>query len=337
MPEIVLNPAHKKILLLFRSVDDSITSSQVQSKLKVGRPTAFFHLEEGKNSLSLVNQGLIEPIGQRPKIYVLTEKGKSVCQSILGGYVKIEHSSRQSLNAKRNFSRVRSHNIMLKLNIIRRPRKDFVLNHFEEVNRNYVMNNWKGVSGRYDGDFFLITNKSLVFQPEEIYARPFVALSRVYSVVKSLVKLLEKDNPGLKFESDYVVIVKQEYAYEGDAFAVAVKKLNIIVRTDRFHVDLSKGPEIEFPNPRSAPEDAEVWRNKVEEMIRLTIDDELDFEKLKKSRQDKIDFVLDKLVDAVTRQVDFERESRERMDLFGLQLHGLESVKLPKAHKWRES
>jgi DNA-binding MarR family transcriptional regulator len=273
---IILNKQHKLILSLFNEETDNITSEQVQRILGVGQPTAFYHLEQKDNHLSLASQNILKRIpNSNPAIYLLTPQGEGVLKTYrnsINGCIEFDSSP----NTPRSKLRIRAHNIALKISIAREPKNQWALNRFQNVDKDYDMN-WPRIQGRFEGNYFLITNKAIVFKPVAVYGHPYQALFKIFELGKQLFQFLIDDNPGLALGDDLVYLLAEEYAFERDAFAVACDKLGVEISNWRFKIDFSKGfPEFELIDPQLSPADASAWKDYNEVMVHKVLDGEID-------------------------------------------------------------
>ena len=139
------------------------------------------------------------------------------------------------------------------------------------------------------GHYFFITPKSIVFQPLALYGDPYQILFSLFDLGKQLFNALMRDNPGLKLGDEYVYLVKQSYALEGDEFAAACHKLGEKVSNARFKIDLSTGPELEFIHNKLAADDAAQYSQFTERWVGAIIDNKIDPEQLTKESRKRAD------------------------------------------------
>jgi hypothetical protein len=151
---------------------------------------------------------------------------------------------------------IRGHDVRLRIDLVRSD-SSILFNgpKFSDV-KSVDLVNWTKRSARFEGDAFYLTKNCLVFQPREQYGNPYTVFFNVYASCRALVKELEAQNGGLQFSDNYIFVLDQEWAFEKDAFAKACYQLQQKIHNARFHVDFSKGPELEFHHKESGVEDA---------------------------------------------------------------------------------
>lgn len=270
---LVLNRRHKDILRLFKAPYDLITSRQVQTALGVSQPTAFHHLADTKNSLSLVSQNILDSKhGSNPALYGLTAQGIEVMRGFITGGIDFDSSP----NSPRAKQCIRGHKLGFKNSIVHSIAiEDLNLTRFQDVGMDYDMG-WCRRQARFEGDYFVISPKSVIFKPRERFGKPFSMLIEVYEQARQLFKLLEQDNPGLKINNDNTFLIQQEWAFERDPFIEAAARLEGVCSNERFQIDFSKGwAEIDFLHNKLGTDDADKYRKHTERFVHGIIEDKI--------------------------------------------------------------
>lgn len=284
--DIDLRPKEIQILRLFPSFYETLTSNDIEKALGISHSSVYEYFYGRPKYPGLIAKGLSQNVkGRNPALYGLTPKGVRVLRGLLRGGLECDSSD----NVRTRKLRLRGHDIRLhaKINFAKVCDKhcsEVNLSRFQNV-KDYQVGSWVKFEGRFEGDYFYLTSKSIVFQPVARYGEPFQVLLSIFEDARRLFALLEDDNPGLKIEEAYTFVPQMSFAFEGDEYARACKKLGEEFRNARFGIDLSKGVELEFWDAEKAADDAVKYKRHTERFVLGVVEDRIRVEDLERVRE----------------------------------------------------
>ena len=243
------------MLIFIKDPSREYNQTQLAKKLRVSRTSV------KRYSRELQERGLIyyKRIGNNV-FYTLTEKGAEALKRMNTFDVPYDTLPKRTI-----LSVVRSHAIRIKVPILRLPYnpeafKEDVMRVGKLTKMNTKMNGWTQYIGYLptgkeygDGGHFYFTPKNLIITFKQIYSfDPFDSIDKAIKYTQKLIKEIEEYPPyyGLKLgDVSYVgKIIHRHHALPGDEAAKMFIKYGIDIRTDRIHIDCSKGPGLESQN-----------------------------------------------------------------------------------------
>ncbi|RLF97603.1 hypothetical protein DRN58_08475, partial [Thermococci archaeon] len=262
------------MLIFIKDPSREYNQTQLAKKLRVSRTSV------KRYSRELQERGLIyyKRIGNNV-FYTLTEKGAEALKRMNTFDVPYDTLPKRTI-----LSVVRSHAIRIKVPILRLPYnpeafKEDVMRVGKLTKMNTKMNGWTQYIGYLptgkeygDGGHFYFTPKNLIITFKQIYSfDPFDSIDKAIKYTQKLIKEIEEYPPyyGLKLgDVSYVgKIIHRHHALPGDEAAKMFIKYGIDIRTDRIHIDCSKGPELEFVHKNLAEEDCIRYRDFIHDVI----------------------------------------------------------------------
>lgn len=204
--------------------------------------------------------------GACPRFMKLTFKGKDILKQLQGtegtevgnrATYRYEGATEEKLHLVD-----RAHNIMLTCEIIKCP------DHERFKHMGFELRTESGYDAYFRYDRYITIrvhpkHKTLILYIHEIYGETAEEVQAIVSeLLKNTVLDLEREYKGLmiskvckaKFKPK-----KQHHAIPKDPVAMKLIEGNVNCRTDKFEIDASKGPELEFTDPDTSPDDHQDW------------------------------------------------------------------------------
>ena len=257
------------ILKILSKNRPGLTSKQIAWNLNKPLKTIY-------NNLKILQKNkLIARLGKSPSIFVIQDTAQLSVRAIANlsvGDTPWQSTSREPKTDK-SVCHLRAH----KFTFVTEYLGKFDLNNlknlesnpeFHSISTEAKLENWPiGVTGKFRGNYFLITPRTIMFKPKAIYGEPIKAAFTLLKLACSLYEIIEEAHGEIKINDKVIILTTQEYAYEGDEFANLAAKLKDLIKTDRWKIDHSKNWELEYYHDKYALGDTWLYGTFINDVI----------------------------------------------------------------------
>jgi len=267
-----LSKLQSLILIILLESKIGLTPKQIAWNLNQSIRTIRYNLK------ILQKYKLIARIGKSPSIFVIQEIAIPLAKTAANlsvGDTLLPSIAREPKTKKSNgnFVNLRAH----KFTFVTEYLGKFDLNNlknlesnpeFHSISTEAKLENWPiGVTGKFRGNYFLITPRTIMFKPKAIYGEPIKAAYTLLKLACSLYEIIEEAHREIKINDKVIILTTQEYAHEGDEFANLAAKLKDLIKTDRWKIDHSKNWELEYYHDKYALGDTWLYGTFINDVI----------------------------------------------------------------------